>query len=415
MLGDTLEDDGVHHKRTQTTFTGTTATLSDAKTNGAYLCDQKTSGNLNGQTLTFDNAVTNAIIEYELATETTETYTQAQQVAYNKLKEMQSYYDLTYVTGSSDNAQPIITAHAKSSIKSISGSVTASEKATWNAKYDKPSTGIPKTDLASSVQTSLGKADTAIQDVSGKENTSNKSDSYTASSSTTYASTKALVDGLATKQGTLTAGTNITIENNVISATGGGGSGGTSNYTDLTNKPSINSVTLSGNKTTSDLGLGTITSVKMNGSTIASSGEADLGTVITAHQNIKTINSTSLVGTGDVTVQPTLVSGTNIKTINNESLLGSGNITITGGTSTDVQINGTSIVSNGTANIITETTYNATTNKIATMSDIPSVSGKENTSNKVTSLSSSSTDTQYPSAKCVYDLIGDIESLLSEV
>ena len=32
------------------------------------------------------------------------------------------------------------------------------------------------------------------------ENSSNKSDSYTASSSTTYASTKALVDGLATKQ-----------------------------------------------------------------------------------------------------------------------------------------------------------------------------------------------------------------------
>ena len=38
-----------------------------------------------------------------------------------------------------------------------------SEKATWNAKYDKPSGGIPKTDLASDVQTSLGKADTAIQ------------------------------------------------------------------------------------------------------------------------------------------------------------------------------------------------------------------------------------------------------------
>jgi len=37
-----------------------------------------------------------------------------------------------------------------------------------------------------------------------KENISNKSDSYTASSSTTYTSTKALVDGLATKQNTLT-------------------------------------------------------------------------------------------------------------------------------------------------------------------------------------------------------------------
>lgn len=37
----------------------------------------------------------------------------------------------------------------------------------------------------------------------------------------------------------------------------------------------------------------------------------------------------------------------------------------------------------------------------------------EQTSNKVTSLSSSSTDTQYPSAKCVYDIIGDIETLLA--
>ena len=39
-------------------------------------------------------------------------------------------------------------------------------------------------------------------------------------------------------------------------------------------------------------------------------------------------------------------------------------------------------------------------------------SGKENTSNKVTSISSSSTDTQYPSAKCVYDLVGNVESLM---
>lgn len=43
---------------------------------------------------------------------------------------------------------------------------------------------------------------------------------------------------------------------------------------------------------------------------------------------------------------------------------------------------------------------------------VQDVSGKEDKSNKVTSLSSSSTDTEYPSAKCVYDLIGDIESAL---
>ena len=42
--------------------------------------------------------------------------------------------------------------------------VTTDDKTLWNAKYDKPTSGIPKTDLASSVQTSLGKADTALQE-----------------------------------------------------------------------------------------------------------------------------------------------------------------------------------------------------------------------------------------------------------
>ena len=41
--------------------------------------------------------------------------------------------------------------------------VTTADKTAWNAKYDKPSTGIAKTDLAADVQASLGKADTALQ------------------------------------------------------------------------------------------------------------------------------------------------------------------------------------------------------------------------------------------------------------
>lgn len=45
-----------------------------------------------------------------------------------------------------------------------------------------------------------------------------------------------------------------------------------------------------------------------------------------------------------------------------------------GGSSTDVQVNGTSITSNGVANLITNTAYNSSSNKIATMSDVPSVS-----------------------------------------
>lgn len=42
-------------------------------------------------------------------------------------------------------------------------------------------------------------------------------------------------------------------------------------------------------------------------------------------------------------------------------------------------------------------------------------SAYEKIANKVTTLSSASTDTQYPSAKCVYDMIGNVETALSEV
>lgn len=54
--------------------------------------------------------------------------------------------------------------------------------------------------------------------------------------------------------GGIKVGQNLTIDNDgTLNAQAGGG--GTSDYTNLTNKPSINSVTLSGNKTSSDLGM----------------------------------------------------------------------------------------------------------------------------------------------------------------
>lgn len=56
-----------------------------------------------------------------------------------------------------------------------------------------------------------------------------------------------------------------------------------------------------------------------------------------------------------------------------------------------------------------------TTHRVVTDTEKAAWNGKEDASNKVTSLSSSSTDTQYPSAKCVYDLVGDIETLLSNI
>jgi len=79
--------------------------------------------------------------------------------------------------------------------------VNTSEKNSWNAKYDKPNGGIPKTDLASAVQTSLDKADTAVQDVSDKEDVSNKvTEIDETSTDTEYPSAKLLYDELAEKQ-----------------------------------------------------------------------------------------------------------------------------------------------------------------------------------------------------------------------
>lgn len=133
--------------------------------------------------------------------------------------------------------------------------------------YSKPSGGIPKSDLDSSVQTSLGKADTALQ-------------SYT------------------------------------------------------------------------EQYKGTVTEVKINGSTKSpSNGVVDLGTVITAHQDISG-------------KQDKLVSGTSIKTVNGESLLGSGDITISGGSgggSTSIIDTASSATQTTPKMLITLTKYSSTT------------------------------------------------------
>lgn len=58
---------------------------------------------------------------------------------------------------------------------------TALQEEQYKGTYTKPSTGIPKSDLASAVQTSLGKADTALQehqDISGKLDKTEAADLY---------------------------------------------------------------------------------------------------------------------------------------------------------------------------------------------------------------------------------------------
>lgn len=94
-----------------------------------------------------------------------------------------------------------------------------------------------------------------------------------------------------------------------------GGSGGTTDYSDLTNKPSINDVTLSGNKTSSDLGVQSV---------------IDSNNKLSADLVDDTNATNKFVSASDKTTwnskQDALVSGTNIKTINGSSVLGSGDI-----------------------------------------------------------------------------------------
>ena len=177
----------------------------------------------------------------------------------------------------------------------------------------------------------------------------------------------------------LVSGTNIkTINGTAILGSGNieVGGGGTSDYTQLTNKPQINSVELTGNKSLSDIGaqpagdyalksdIPTKVSELENDSQFVTeaevsgdlAGKADKtyvdeqlalkadsttveslsGEVATNSTDISTLKST-VAENGEkidsldkemATKQDTLVSGESIRTINNLSLLGEGNINV---------------------------------------------------------------------------------------
>ena len=173
--------------------------------------------------------------------------------------------------------------------------VTDTEKARWDAKYNKPSAGIPKTDLAAAVQTSLSKADTALQ-------------SYT------------------------------------------------EQYT------------------------GTISGIIMNGENKGTSGTVNLGTVITAHQDISSKADKSAVYT-KTEIDTKLAE----KADKSTTLAGYG---ITDGETTSHKV--TLIHSSNT-----DAQYPSA------LAVYTAVNQRELKNNKVTAIGSNPTDTQYPSALAV--------------
>lgn len=248
--------------------------------------------------------------------------------------------------------------------------------------YSKPTNGIPLTDLTTDIQTSLSKADTALQSyteqytgtitgvsangtsvaTSGVANIPaattgrygvTKLSSSTSSTSTTLAATasavKAAYDLANGKQsvisdldtirsGALAGATAVQPEALAAVATSG-------SYNDLTDTPTIPEITTE--STVTGWGFtkneGTITEVSINGTSIATTGTANIPIANTTTYGVTKLSS--LTNSTNVTVaatsmavksvydlangkQDTLVSGTNIKTINGESILSSGDLTV---------------------------------------------------------------------------------------
>lgn len=207
--------------------------------------------------------------------------------------------------------------------------------------YAKPSGGIPKSDLSTDVQTSLGKADTAIQshqDISGKQDVI--SDLATIRSGAALGATaiqqhqdisgkQDVISDLATIRSGASAGATALQPNDLADwAKQPTRPTYTANDTGaLPNTTTLADLEDATHKTVTPTEKATWNSKQdaINDLADIRSGAALGATALQEHQDIS--------GKQDL-----LESGTNIKTINNQSLLGSGNITIDTGSVYQIRV-----------------------------------------------------------------------------
>ena len=100
--------------------------------------------------------------------------------------------------------------------------------------------------------------------------------------------------------------------------------------------------------------VGTITGITMNNTSKGTSGVVDLGTVLTEHQTLKTINNTSLVGSGNITINENVQSDWNASS-GSAVILNKPTIPTVNDTTVTLTMNG-SIVGTFTLNKNTNTT-----------------------------------------------------------
>ena len=116
---------------------------------------------------------------------------------------------------------------------------------------------------------------------------------------------------------------------------------------------------------------------------------------------------------GDYYIPINFTNGTNTVTSNNSGTVNNATLTIQKNGST-VNTFTANASNNVTANITVPTATSDLINDSGYITN-SAIANMQTTSNLVTSISSSSTDSQYPSAKCLYDLLGDVETLLQAV
>ena len=245
---------------------------------------------------------------------------------------------------------------------------TYATKSDLSSKYSKPSSGIPKSDLNSSVQSSLSKADSALQSIPSVHNV-------------TAIDVNASIDDLQTEYATKGYVDNAI--SNLGGSGGGGSNSGSSSNVDLTNyatktyvndivEGAIDDLNISSYATKTyvtntvedaidDLNISNYATKTYVSSTYATKSEISSNYATKSYVN-SAINDAVSSGGGSVDLseyatkaelndkldrsdasltyaaksdlnnkQDILVSGVNIKTINGKSIVGSGNITIEGG------------------------------------------------------------------------------------
>lgn len=219
------------------------------------------------------------------------------------------------------------------------------------------------------------------------------------------------------------------------------GGGGTHNYEELANKPSINNVTLVGDKSLSDLGVPTKTSELTNDSGFISSipSQYITETELTSALSTKADTSSIPTKTSELTNDSGYITSVPVNSVNGKTgtvVLNASDVGALASNTVYVStVNGSSgavaiSVPTNTSDLVNDsgfltsavTTFNGQSGAVTYSAPVSSVNGQtgavtglQTTSNLVTSVSSSSTDSQYPSAKCLYDMVGDIETLLASI